>query len=123
MKQIYNNGTGYIISLNDLAIIYLFEGLINEKNEELSLMQKESFYSICLILFLMIYGDPRGRKNNSNEILLLPIWKIMNVVTEIEKDSLIFDYFKEMFLCLEYNIKNKNKFGDDNDLKIFIIYC
>ena len=122
MKQIYNNGTGYIISLNDLAIIYLFEGLINEKNEELSLKQKESFYSICLILFLMIYGDPRGRKNNSNEILLLPIWKIMNVVTEIEKDSLIFDYFKEMFLCLEYNIKNKNKFDDDNIKPNFLRY-
>ena len=116
IKQIYNNGIGYIISLNDLAILNLFEGLINEKNDDLNLKEKESFFSKSLILFLMIYGDPRGRKNDSNEILLLPIYKILNIISEIEKDSLIIDYFKEIFLCLEFNIKSKNKF-DDNFLK------
>ena len=107
IKQLYNNGVGYIISLSDLGIINLFEGLINDKNNELDIKEKESFYSKSLILFLMSYGDPRGRKNDSNEMLLLPIWKIMNKILELEKDSLIHDYFKEMFLALDYNVKNK----------------
>ena len=109
IKEIYNNAIGYMINLTDLGLIYLFEGLINDKNDELSFQEKESFYSKSLILFLMNYGDPRGRKNDSNEILLLPIWKLMNKIYEIEKDSLIYDYFKEMFLSLDYTIKNKNK--------------
>ena len=112
IKQIYNNGIGYKISLIDLAIIFLFDGLINEKNDELSLKQKESFYSKSLILLLMVYGDPRGRQNDSNEILLLPIFKIMNIVNELEKDSLIYDYFNEMFLSLDYT--NKNKYISEN---------
>ena len=114
IKQIYNNAVGYKISLNDLGIIYLLEGLINDKNDELSFQEKESFYSKSLILFLMSYGDPRGRKNDSNEILFLPIWKIMGKIYEIERDSLIYDYFKEMFLALDWTLKNKNKKKSDN---------
>jgi hypothetical protein len=114
IKQIYNNAVGYKISLNDLGIIYLLEGLINDKSDELSLQEKESFYSKSLILFLMSYGDPRGRKNDSNEILFLPIWKIMGKIYEIERDSLIYDYFKEMFLALDWTLKNKNKKKSEN---------
>ena len=115
IKQIFTNGLGYIISLTDLGIINLFEGLINDKNDNLDIKEKESFYSKSLIMFLMTFGEPRGRKNDSNEILLLPIWKIMNKVYEVEKDSLIYDYFKEMFLSLDYTIKNNYKFNNKND--------
>ena len=107
IKQIYKGAFGYMISLNDLGLIFLLEGLINDKSDELSFKEKEAFYSKSLILFLMHYGDPRGRKNDSSEMLLLPILKIMNKIYEIEKDSLIYDYFKEMYLSLDYNIKNK----------------
>jgi hypothetical protein len=115
IKQIYNNAVGYIISLTDLGIINLLEGLINDKNNELSLQEKESFYSKSLILFLMNYGDPRGRKNDSNEILFLPLWKIMDKIYEIEKDSLIYDYFKEMFLSLDWTMKKKSNKSSDNN--------
>ena len=114
IKEIYKNVFGYMISLNDLGLIFLLEGLIKDKNEELSFKEKESLYSKSLILFLMCYGDPRGRKNDSNEILLLPILKIMNKIYEIEKDSLIYDYFKEMYLSLDYNIKNKKNKNSEN---------
>ena len=66
----------------------------------------------------MVYGDPRGRKNDSNEILLLPIFKIMNIVNELEKDSLIYDYFNEMFLSLDYTNKNKYIYENYNDKDI-----
>ena len=115
IKQIYNNAVGYIISLTDLGIINLLEGLINDKNNELSFQEKESFYSKSLILFLMNYGDPRGRKNDSNEILFLPLWKIMDKIYEIEKDSLIYDYFKEMFLALDWTMKLKSNKSSDNN--------
>ena len=115
IKQIYNNAVGYIISLTDLGIINLLEGLINDKNNELSLQEKESFYSKSLILFLMNYGDPRGRKNDSNEILFLPLWKIMDKIHEIERDSLIYDYFKEMFLALCWTMKKRSNKNSDNN--------
>ena len=115
IKQIYNNAVGYIISLTDLGIINLLEGLINDKNNELSLQEKESFYSKSLILFLMNYGDPRGRKNDSNEILFLPLWKIMDKIYEIERDSLIYDYFKEMFLALCWTMKKRSNKNSDNN--------
>jgi len=108
-----------MISLNDLGLIFLLEGLINDKSDELSFKEKEAFYSKSLFLFLMHYGDPRGRKNDSSEMLLLPILKIMNKIYEIEKDSLIYDYFKEMYLSLDYNIKNKkikNLENHNNDI-------
>ena len=109
IKEIYSNENTYIISMNYLAIINLFEGLLNENNCELSISEKESFFSKSLMLFLMNYGDPRGRRNDSHEILLYPIWKLLTIVYEIENNSLIYDYFKEMFLSLNYLINDKYK--------------
>ena len=120
IKEIYNNGIGYIISINDLAIIILLEGLFNENNNELSILEKESSYSKSLILLLMNYGDPRGRKNDSHDILLFPIWKILKKIYDIEKNSLIYDYFKEMFLSLDFTIKSRYKLDkyNDNDIDL-----
>ena len=108
IKYIYINGVGYLISLNDLAIINIFEGLINENNNDLTDAEKESFYSKSLILLLMNFGEPRGRNNDSHGILLFPLWKILNKLYEIEQDSIILDYFKEMFFSLDYIEMNKN---------------
>jgi hypothetical protein len=38
----------------------------------------------------------------------------MGKIYEIERDSLIYDYFKEMFLALDWTLKNKNKKKSDN---------
>ena len=102
IKLIYQNGVGFLISLDDLAIINIFEGLINEKNNDLTEAEKESFYSKSLMLLLLNYGEPRGRNNDSHKILLFPIWKIINQIYEIEQNSIMIDYFKEMFLSLDY---------------------
>ena len=68
IKLIYQNGVGFLISLDDLAIINIFEGLINEKNNDLTEAEKESFYSKSLMLLLLNYGEPRGRNNDSHKI-------------------------------------------------------
>lgn len=52
MKSIYQHQF-YKISLNELAIIYLFQGLCLDKGGE-------EYISRCLMLFLLKYGDPRG---------------------------------------------------------------
>ena len=122
IKAIYKNGAGYIFPLNDLAILNIFEGLINEKNNDLSEAEKESFYSKSLMLLLLNYGEPRGRNNDSHEILLLPIWKIINKLYDKEKETVIIDYFKELFLSLEFIQENKsgenlvNKNIEENEL-------
>ena len=125
IKLLYKNSVGYLISLNDLSIINIFEGLIKEKNNELSDAEKESYYSKSLMLLLMNYGDPRGRNNDSHEILLFSIWKLLDKICEREKDSVMIDYFKEMFLSLDFIEKNKleqennNKFEDSYINNIF----
>ena len=60
MKSIFSNRFCKF-SLNELAIIFLFEGLCCEKGSQESL-------SKCLALFLLVYGEPRGRNNDSNGI-------------------------------------------------------
>ena len=119
IKSNYINGVGYILPLNDLAILNIFEGLITEKNSDMTEAEKESFFSKSLMLLLMNYGDPRGRNNDSHEMLLFPIWKIINKLYEIEQDSVMMDYFKEMFLSLDFIEKNKyenNKNIEENEL-------
>ena len=118
IKIIFKNGVGHLLSLNDLALINLFEGLCIEKDNELTEAEKESFYSKSLMLLLMSYGDPRGRNNDSHEILLFPIWKLLYKLHEIDKDLVIFDYFNEMFLSLDYLEKSKNNLNNYNENKI-----
>ena len=93
-------------TLTELAIINLIQGIISKD---------ETFYSKSLILLLMEWGDPRGRLNNSHELLLYPLWEILKIIFSGEQFSIMFDYFNEMFLCLEYTLKNKiNEFNSKN---------
>ena len=55
----------------------------------------------CLFLFLLRYGDPRGRNNDSNGIIKFPLWMITKAILEL-KEIIIYEYFKEMYLALDY---------------------
>ena len=119
IKNIYRRG-GYQLSLNDLAIINLFEALCLDKY-----IDSEAPYSKSLMVLLMNYGDPRGRNCDSNGALLFPIWKIARKAYKL-KEYIIDVNFQEMFHCLDYyekqniynNNSNKNdrKFSDESEL-------
>ena len=122
IKDLYKNNIGYLLSSNDLSIINIFEGLLKEKNNELNEAEKESYFSKSIMLLLMNYGDPRGRNNDSHEILLFPIIKLLQKIYNKEQDSAMIDYFKEMFFSLDFIEKNKSEQGDKRKLENSSLY-
>ena len=100
IKDIFKKGN-YQLSLQELALINLFQALSSEKY-----IDSEKPYSICLMLLLMSYGEPRGRNNDSHGILFFPIWKIARKTSKLEQ-NVINDYFKEMYQCLSFYEKKK----------------
>ena len=100
IKDIFKKGN-YQLSLQNLAIINLFQALSSEKY-----IDSENPYSKSLILLLMSYGDPRGRNNDSHGALTFPLWKIARKTDKLEQ-SIINEYFKEMFECLSFYEKKK----------------
>ena len=100
IKDIFKKGN-YQLSLQDLALINLFQALSSEKY-----IDSENPYSKCLMLLLMSYGEPRGRNNDSHGILSFPLWKIARKTFKLEQ-NFINEYFKEMFQCLSFYEKKK----------------
>ena len=100
IKDIFKKGN-YQLSLQDLALINLFQALSSEKY-----IDSENPYSKCLMLLLMSYGEPRGRNNDSHGILSFPVWKIARKTFKLEQ-NFINEYFKEMFQCLSFYEKKK----------------
>ena len=92
----------YQLSLQELALINLFQALSSE-----NYIDSEKPYSKCLMLLLMCYGEPRGRNNDSHGILSFPLWKIARKTYKLEQ-SVINEYFKEMYQCLMFYEKGKN---------------
>ena len=94
------------LNYQELSIINLIEGLLKE-NYFLS----EKYFSISIMFTLLMYGEPRGRNNESHGFMMFPLWKVARKASFLE-DSFINENFKEMFHALEYNeiYKNSKKY-------------
>ena len=92
---LYHKG-GYLLSLNDLIIINLFESLLNN-----DYIKSEENFSKTIMLIFLAYGEPRGRNNDSHGILEFPIWNICRKLIKFEQITLI-ENFREMFHTLDY---------------------
>ena len=101
IKEIYSKGY-YLLSFADLAIINLFQGLSYE-----NYLYSEEPYSKSVLLFLMLFGDPRGRNNDSHALMQLPLWKITRKTLRLKEQPSISQYFLEMYKSLEYYEKDK----------------
>ena len=86
------------------AVINLIEGLAEE-----GYLKSEEYYSRCLILTLLSYGDARGRHNDSNGFALFPLWKIARKTSILDNSIVINENFKEMFHCFDYYFKMNNR--------------
>ena len=102
--------TGYYkLSLNELALINLMQGLCCNKY-----VDSEEFFSKSLMLFLMNYGDPRGRNNDSHGVIQYPLWILSRKILKL-KETIIYENFKEMYEALDYFESKKNfSFNDYN---------
>ena len=103
----------YQLNYQELAIINLIEGLLKE-NYFLS----EKYFSISIMLTLFIYGEPRGRNNESHGFMMFPLWKVARKASFLE-DSFINENFKEKFHALEYNEIYKNSKKCINEKHIY----
>ena len=111
-KNIYIN--------NDINIIInILCGIFQEKN---NLFKSEFFYSKSLIFSLFKYGEPRGKNNEANLIMLLPLYKVGRDYIIIDNNDFINENFKEIFHCLNfcYNYKKNSKIdvinNNNNDI-------
>ena len=55
----------------------------------------------------MLFGDPRGRNNDSHALMQLPLWKITRKTLRLKEQPSISQYFLEMYKSLEYYEKDK----------------
>jgi len=92
---LYHKG-GYLLSLNDLIIINLFESLLNN-----DYIKSEQNFSKTIMLIFLSYGEPRGRNNDSHGVLEFPIWNICRKLIKFEQITLT-ENFREMFHTLDY---------------------
>ena len=109
INYLYHNG-GYKLSLNDLIIIILFQSLINT-----NYIKSEEYFSKCIMLILLAYGEPRGRNNDSHGILQFPLWNICRKTLKFEQ-IIISENFREMFHALDYFEWNKSLLRDKYNL-------
>ena len=111
IKSIFINGL-FKLSLNELAIINLFQGLSCDKY-----IDSEEYFSKCLMLFLMNYGDPRGRYNDSHGVIQYPLWHISRKILKL-KETILYENFKEMYQALDYFEAKRNfSFINNNNQK------
>ena len=113
IKEIYSKGY-YLLSFADLGIINLFQGLSNDYY-----INSEEQYSKSVMLFLMLFGDPRGRNNDSHALLHLPLWKIARKTLKLREQPSIYQYFLEMYKSLEFFQKDKGKLKTENNKTYF----
>ena len=58
----------------------------------------------------MLFGDPRGRNNDSHQIMQLPLWKIVRKTMKLEKEQPENNqYLYEMYKSLEFFNSTKDK--------------
>ena len=113
MKSIFKTGF-YRTSFNKLAIFNLFQGLCIDKGSE-------EFFAKSLMLFILSYGDPRGRNNDSNGIIQFPLWIVCREFFKI-KEKTIYEYFREMNLSFEYFESKRNNAITQNNYGKIIDY-
>ena len=100
-------------------IINLLNGLLNDK---IDFLKTEKYCSKALILSLIQYGEPRGRNNDGNNIMLFPVWKTGRNCMILDNNEILNENYKELYHCLFYlydnKRNNKNNLNDIKDYKL-----
>jgi hypothetical protein len=85
-------------------IINILNGLLNDK---INFLKTEKYCSKSLILSLIQYGEPRGRNNDGNNIMLFPVWKTGRNCMILDNNEILNENYKELFHCLFYLYESK----------------
>ena len=98
-------------------IINLLNGLLYEN---INLLETDKFCSKALILSLIGYGEPRGRNNDGNNIMIFPVWKTGRNCILMDNNEILNENYKELYHCLFFLYDNKrNNKSNLNEIKEF----
>ena len=101
------------ISSSLLGLYKLLEGINFEKN---SFFNCEDSYTKAAVIFLSMYGDPRGRCGDRSLCLLVPLWKIGRYSAILDNyNTYLLEYLKELFHAEEFA---KEVEEEENDLHV-----
>ena len=96
-------------------IINLLNVFVFDKN---NFLKADRYCNKALILSLIQYGEPRGRNNDGNNIMLFPVWKTGRNCTILDNNDILNENYKELYHCLFYLYDNKRSNKSSlNDLK------
>ena len=96
-------------------IINLINGLLNDK---IDFLKTYKYFDKALILSLIQYGEPRGRNNDGNNIMIFPVWKTGRNCMILDNNEILNENYKELYHCLYYLYDNKrNNKSFLNDIK------
>ena len=119
MKKINNIFENKILykKNNYNIIINLLNGLLYENR---NLLETDKYCNKALILSLIGYGEPRGRNNDGNNIMIFPVWKTGRNCILMDNNEILNENYKELYHCLFFLYDNKrNNKSNLNDIKEF----
>ena len=105
LLSLFKNNFSYQLTLNDLAIINLLQAISSN-----NYIENEEYFSKCVMLLLINYGDPRGRNNDSHGAMQFPLWEISRKTYKLE-EPFVNENFKEMYQALDFFDKKKGIFN------------
>ena len=81
-------------------------------------LKADRYCNKALILSLIQYGEPRGRNNDGNNIILFPVWKVGRNCILLDNNDILNENYKELYHCLFYLYENKRSNKSSlNDIK------
>ena len=118
INNIFENKIIYKLN-NYNIIINLLNTLYNDK---MDFLRTHKSCSKALILSLIQYGEPRGRNNDGNNIMIFPVWKTGRNCMILDNNEILNENYKELYHCLFflYDNKRSNK-SNLNDIKDYTL--
>ena len=87
-------------------------------NDKFDFLKTHKYCSKALILSLIQFGEPRGRNNDGNNIMIFPVWKTGRNCMILDNNEILNENYKELYHCLFYLYDSKkNKKANLNDIK------
>ena len=97
---------------------YIIINLLNVIIYNNYFLKADKYCNKALILSLIQYGEPRGRNNDGNNIMLFPVWKTGRNFMLLDNNDILNENYKELYHCLFYLYDNKRSNKSSlNDIK------
>ena len=98
----------FTLQTQQVLLLKVFESFISSDQNEKSIF-------ISMILTLLLFGDIRSKNNKGHPFIMIILYKVIKILS-MKKYN--YDYFMDMYKCLEFKLKNKNYYDNANALYV-----